>query len=74
LASKNTNPLASIEGFSLLTNPFYILASCFLTWRVKMLVYSPVWRVGLKNLFTSVAVSMTALKASFKQSAKIRTI
>jgi hypothetical protein len=36
----------SDEFFPPLTDLSYFLASCFLTWRVKILVYSPVWRVS----------------------------
>jgi hypothetical protein len=32
------------------------VASCFLTWRVNILNYSPVWRVSLKNLFTPLSL------------------
>jgi hypothetical protein len=52
LASKNTNPLASLARvFSPLTYPFYTfgqlfsdLASRIQDWRVKIQTHSPVWR------------------------------
>jgi hypothetical protein len=41
LASKNTNPLVSLARFFFSLTISTFLASCFLTWRVKILNYSP---------------------------------
>jgi hypothetical protein len=57
MAGKNTNPLASLASFFSLSLTFsIILTSCYLTWRVKILNYSPVRRVSWKNLSTLLVV------------------